>query len=170
MRIFISILILCSVFACSLLSSLVERAAAGVFLQASSTQEQLAADTNPRVVTLNFTDAANGLTNRNGVVTIAADGTYFVLAAAQVGGKATGRVRMWMRVNGRDLDNSNTEQVVSGPGFTALLLCQDVTEFKKGDEVEMVYSGSAPGLGLVTHKPDGEPLVTSMIFSAFKLD
>jgi len=170
MRIFMSILILCSVFACGLLSSLLDRAAAGVFLQASSTQEQLAADTNPRVVTLNLTDAANGLSNQNGVVTIATGGTYFVLAAAQVGGKAKGYVRMWMRVNGRDLVNSNTEQVISGPGFTALLLCQDVTEFKKGDEVEMVYSGSTAGLGLVTHKPDGEFLVTSMIFSAFKLD
>jgi hypothetical protein len=50
------------------------------------------------------------------------------------------------------------------------LLCQGVSEFKKGDQVEMVYSGSAPGLGLVIHKPDGGPLVTSMIFSAFKLD
>jgi hypothetical protein len=170
MRIFISILILCGVFACGFLSTLVDRAAAGTFLQASSTQEQLAGDTNPRVVTLNLTDAANGLTNQNGVVTIAADGTYFVLAAAQVGGKAKGYVRMWMRVNGRDLDKSNTEQVIREPGSTAVLLCQDIAEFKKGDEVEMVYSGSAPGLGLVIRKPDGEPLVTSMIFSAFKLD
>jgi hypothetical protein len=170
MRIFISILVLGGVFACGLLSTLVDRAAAGTFLQASSTQEQLAADTNPRVITLNLTDAANGLTNQNGVVTIAADGTYFVLAAAQVGGKARGYVRMWMRVNGRDLDKSNTEQVIREPGSTALLLCQDVTEFKKGDEVEMVYSGSTAGLGLVTHKPDGEFVITSMIFSAFKLD
>jgi hypothetical protein len=170
MRIFISILILCCVLACGVLSTLVDHAAAGTFLQASSTQEQLAADTNPRVVTLNLTDAASGLTNRNGVVTIAADGTYFVLAAAQVGGKAKGYIRMWMRVNGRDLDQSNTEQVIREPGSTVVLLCQDVTEFKKGDEVEMVYSGSAPGLGLVTHKPGGEFLVTSMIFSAFKLD
>jgi hypothetical protein len=170
MRIFISILVLCGVFACGLLSSLVGRAAAGSFLQASSTQEQLAADTNPRVVTLNLTDVASGLTNQNGVVTIAADGTYFVLAAAQVGGNAKGYVRMWMRVNGRDLDSSDTQQVISGPGSTALLLCQGVSVFKRGDQVEMVYSGSAPGLGLVIHKPDGEPLVASMMFSAFKLD
>jgi hypothetical protein len=170
MRIFISILILCGVLACGFLSILADRAAAGTFLQASSTQEQLAADTNPRVVTLNLTDAANGLTNQNGVVTIAADGTYFVLAAAQVGGKAKGYVRMWMRVNGRDLDDLDTEQAISGPGSTALLLCQGVSELKKGDQIEMVYSGSAPGLGLVLRKPDGEPLITSMIFSAFRLD
>jgi hypothetical protein len=170
MRFFFSIVFLCGVFTWCFLSTLVNRAAAGTFLQASSTQEQLAADTDPRVVTLNLTDAANGLINQNGVVTIAADGRYFVLAAAQVGGKAKGYVRLWMRVNGKDLDNSDTERVISGPGFTALLLCQGVSEFKKGDQVEMVYSGSAPGLGLVTHKPDGEPLITSMIFSAFKLD
>jgi hypothetical protein len=169
MRIVITILILCGVFACDFLSTLADRAVAGTFLQASSTQEQLAADTNPRVVTLNLTDAASGLTNQNGVVTIAADGTYFVLAAAQVGGRAKGYVRMWMRVNGRDLENSDTEQVISGPGFTARLLCQGVSAFKKGDLVEMVYSGSTPGLGLVIHKSDGEAFVTSMMFSAFKL-
>ncbi len=170
MRIFILIVTLCGVFASGFLSTLVDSAAAGTFLQASSTQEQLAVDTNPRVVTLNLTDAANGLTNQNGVVTIASDGTYFVLAAAQVGGKAKGYVRMWMRVNGRDLDNLDTQQVISGPGSTALLLCQGVSEFRKGDQVEMIYSGSAPGLGLVIHKSNGEALVTSMIFSAFKLD
>ena len=147
-----------------------DRVAAGAFLQASSNQEQLAADTNPRVVTLNLTDAASGLTNQNGVVTIATDGTYFVLAAAQVGGKARGYVRMWMRVSGKDLASPDNEQVISGAGATALLLCQGVSELKKGDQLEMVYSGSAPGIGLVIHKPDSEPPVTSMIFSAFKLD
>jgi hypothetical protein len=157
-------------FVCGVLLTSADYAAAGTFLQASSTQEQLATDTSPKVVTMNSTDASSGITNQNGVVSVTADGSYFVLAAAQVGGKVKGNVRMWMRINGKDVDNSNTEQLISEPGFTTVLVCQGVVELKKGDKVEMAYSGSAAGLGLIIHKPNGEPLVTSMIFSAFKLD
>jgi len=157
-------------FACGVLLASADYSAAGTFLQASSTEEQLANDASPKVVTMNSTDASSGITNQNGVVTVASDGSYFMLAAAQVGGKAKGNVRMWMRINGKDVDNSNTEQLISEPGFTTVLVCQGVVELKKGDKVEMAYSGSVPGLGLIIHKPNGEPLVTSMIFSAFKLD
>lgn len=159
-----------SLFVCGLLFASVDRSIAGTFLQSSSTEEQLATDTSPKVITMNSTDASSGITNKNGAVTVTADGSYFVLAAAQVGGKSKGFVRMWMRINGKDVDNSNTEQLISEPGFTTVLVCQGVVELKKGDKVEMAYSGSAPGLGLVIHKPNGEPLVTSMIFSAFKID
>ena len=157
-------------FVCGILLSSANYATAGAFLQASSTEEQLATDASPKVVTMNSTDASSGITNQNGVVIVGSDGNYFVLAAAQVGGKVKGNVRMWMRINGKDVDNSNTEQLISEPGFTTVLVCQGVVELKKGDKVEMAYSGSAPGLGLIIHKPNGEPLVTSMIFSAFKLD
>jgi hypothetical protein len=162
--------VIVSLFVGGLLVAAMDHAVAGPFLQASSTEEQLAADSSPKVVTMNSTDASSGITNQNGVVTVGADGNYFILAAAQVGGKSKGFVRMWMRINGKDVDNSNTEQMISEPGFTTVLVCQGVVELKKGDKVEMAYSGSAPGLGLVIHKPAGEPLVTSMIFSAFKLD
>lgn len=144
-------------------------AAATLFLQASSTDEQLATDTGPKVVTMNSTDAASGMTNEKGVVTASEDGAYFVLAAGQVGGKAKGSVRIWMRINGKDVDNSNTEHFIADPSFTTVLVCQGVMELKKGDKVEVVYSGSAPGLGLIVKKPAGEPVVTSIIFSAFKL-
>jgi len=165
MKAFVVCLLACGALMMSLAPS-----RAGPFLQASSTEEQLATDAGPKVVTMNSTDAANGITNQNGVVSVAADGNYFVVAAAQVGGKSKGFVRMWMRINGKDVDNSNTEQMITETGFTTVLVCQGVVELKKGDKVEMAYSGSAPGLGLVIHKPPGEPLVTSMIFSAFKLD
>jgi hypothetical protein len=165
MRVFIGIVFVC----CALMAS-VGSSVAGAFLQASSTEEQIAADSSPKVVTMNSTDAASGITNQNGAVSVSADGNYFMVAAAQVGGKAKGFVRMWMRINGRDVDNSNTEQLITEPGFTTVLVCQGVVELKKADKVEMAYSGSVPGIGLVIHKPAGEPLVTSMIFSAFKLD
>jgi hypothetical protein len=144
--------------------------AASAFLQASSINEQLATDTKPKTVIMDSTDAAaGGMANKDGVVTVAEDGAYFVVAAGQVGGKIKGSVRIWMRLNGKDVDNSNTEQAILDPAFTTVLVCQGVMELKKGDKVEVMYSGSAPGLGLIVKKPAGEPVVTSIIFSAFKL-
>ncbi|TKB89649.1 MAG: hypothetical protein E8D41_13710 [Nitrospira sp.] len=139
------------------------------FLQASNNEEQLAKDTKPNVVTMK-TDAGGGLTNKNGVVSVRADGAYFLMAAAQVGGKVAGSVRLWFRVNGKDVANSNTEQVIPDASFTAVLVSQGVQLLRNGDTIEVVYSGSAPGLGLIVKKPEGEPVVPSIIFSAFKVN
>lgn len=161
---------LAAIFASAMLLASASGAFAASFLQASSTEEQLATNTKPKAVTMNTTDAADGITNKNGVATVDADGAYFIMAAAQVGGKAKGSVRLWIRVNGKDVDNSNTEQTISAPSFTAVLVSQGVAMLKKGDKIEMVYSGSAPGLGLIVKKPAGEPVVPSIIFSAFKVN
>ncbi|MDN5942402.1 MAG: hypothetical protein L0H94_11010 [Nitrospira sp.] len=139
------------------------------FLQASSNEEQLAKDTKPNVVTMK-TDAGGGITNKYGAVTIHAEGAYFLMGAAQVGGKVAGTVRLWIRVNGKDVVNSNTEQVIPDASFTAVLVSQGVALLKNGDTIEAVYSGSAPGLGLIVKKPEGEPVVPSIIFSAFKVN
>jgi len=152
-------------------------AALASFLPASSTEDQLAKekDTNPKVVTMK-TDAGGGLINKNGVVTIQADGAYFLMAAAQVGvgaqvgGNVAGSVRLWFRVNGKDVVNSNTEQVIPDASFTAVLVSQGVQLLRNGDTIEAVYSGSAPGLGLIVKKPEGEPVVPSIIFSIFKVN
>jgi hypothetical protein len=139
------------------------------FLQASSAEAQLAKDANPNVVTMR-TDAGGGLTNRNGVVTIRSDGAYFVLAAAQVGGEVAGSVRLWIRVNGKNIVNTNTEQTIPDASFTAVLVSQGVLMLSNGDTIEVVYSGSGPGLGLIVKKPEGEPVVPSIIFSIFKVN
>lgn len=141
---------------------------AASFMQASSNEEQLAKDTKPNVVRM-MMDTGAGITNRTGVATIHIEGVYFLMAAAQVGGKAAGSVRLWIKVNGKDVVNSNTEQVIPDASFTAVLVSQGVLMLKDGDTVEVVYSGSAPGLGLIVKKPEGEPVVPSIIFSAFKV-
>ena len=146
---------------------------AGSFAQLSSSQNQIGG-TTPKVVTLNQNDAVKGISNSKGVITFKEAGTYFVMAAAQVGsadGKGKGNVRLWMRQNGQDVKNSNTEQTIV-PGFTAVLVCQGVEEIKAGDKLELVYSVSpaAESLGLIASKPSGEPVVPSMIFTAFKVD
>src|SRR5258708_31063347 len=145
---------------------------AGPYAQLSSSENQLGA-TTPKVVTLNQDDALKGISNAKGTITFSEAGTYFVMAAAQVGSadsKGKGAVRLWMRQNGEDVSNSNTEQTITA-GFTAVLVCQGVTEIKAGDKLELAFSVSkgGEGLGLIASKPKGEPGVPSMIFSAFKV-
>jgi hypothetical protein len=153
-----------------MLLAAVGSASATSYLQASSTDEQLAVDAKPKVVTMNSTDASKNIKQDKGVVTVNESGAFFLIAAAQVGGKTKGLVRMWMRVNGKDVDNSNTEQLITDPAFTAVLVCQGVAEVKKGDKIEVVFSGSEPGVGLVVKKPAGEPVVPSIIFTGWRID
>ena len=40
----------------------------------------------------------------------------------------------------------------------------------EAEQRSAVHSGSAPGLGIVYSKPEGEPAVPAIIFSLFKLD
>jgi hypothetical protein len=147
-------------------------ASAALYLQASSGETQLAPDTKGHSISMNSTDATLGISQKNGVVDIAATGNYFIVAAIQVGGAPdkTGKVRLWLRVNGKDVDNSNCEQSVPTPGFTTVMVSQGVNALKKGDKVEAMYSATQPGLGIVFSKPADEPAVPSIIFSLFKLD
>ena len=162
--------ILSATFMSALLLASVGGASATSYLQASSTEEQLAVDTKPKVVTMNSTDGAKNIKMEKGVVRVNENGAFFIIAAAQVGGKGKGLVRMWMRVNGKDVDNSNTEQLIADPSFTAVLVSQGVAELKRGDRVEVVFSGSEAGVGLVIKKPAGEPVVPSIIFSGWRID
>jgi hypothetical protein len=159
-----------AVFMSAMLLASVGSASATSYLQASSTEEQLASDTKPKVVTMNSTDASKNIKQEKGVIRFNESGAFFVMAAAQVGGKGKGSVRMWMRLNGKDIDNSNTEQFISDPTFTAVLVCQGVAEVKRGDRIEVVFSGTDPGIGLVVKKPAGEPVVPSVIFSGWRID
>jgi hypothetical protein len=146
--------------------------AAGGYIQASSEEDQMAKDANkPQLVTMKSTDAAKGIKNNNGVVILDQTGTYFTIVGVQWGSRGgTGLVRLWFQTNGKDVDNSNIEQTIPTPDFTVVGVSQGVGEFKKGDKVNMMMSGSAPGIGLVYKKPAGEPAVPSVIFSAWKID
>ena len=147
---------------------------AGSYAQLSSSETQLG-DPAPKLVTLNQDDAVGGgISNAKGTITFKEAGTYFVMAAGQVGsadGKGQGAVRLWVKQNGEDVANSNTEQTIL-PGFTSVLVCQGVAEVKAGDKLALAFSVSKAGekLGLIASKPKNEPAVPSMIFSAFKVD
>jgi hypothetical protein len=146
--------------------------AAGGYLQASSEEDQIVKEPNkPQMVSMASTDAAKGIKNNKGVVVLDQTGTYFTIVGVQVGSRGgTGLVRLWFQTNGKDVDNSNCEQMVPTPDFTTVMISQGVGEYKKGDKVNAMISGSATGIGLVYKKPAGEPAVPSVIFSAWKID
>src|ERR1700732_2710808 len=145
--------------------------AAGGYVQASSEEDQIAKDTKPAKVTMASTDAAKGIKNDKGTIILNETGTYFTIVGVQVGSRGgTGLVRLWFQTNGKDVDNSNCEQMVPTPDFTTVMISQGVGEYKKGDKVNGMISGSAAGIGLVYKKPAGEPAVPSVIFSAWKID
>jgi hypothetical protein len=159
------------IFMSAMLLATIGGASAASYLQASSTEEQLATEGfKPKVVTMNSTDASKNIKQEKGVVRVNENGAFFLMAAAQVGGKGKGLIRMWMRQNGKDIDNSNTEQYISDPSATTVLVCQGVAELKRGDRIEVVFSGSDPSVGLVVKKPTGEPVVPSIIFSGWRID
>lgn len=99
------------------------------------------------------------------------EGDYYFNAAAQVGatGSQGGDVYLWLRLNGKDVEDSNSVQSVPTPSFTAVLVSQGGMTLKKGDVLEFVYAATAPGLGLVATKPANMPGVPSIIFSMFEL-
>ena len=141
------------------------------YAQLSSTESQMTGATG-KMVSLNQTDSSKEIENNKGIVTIKKAGTYFVMAAGQVGsasGKEKGTVRLWMKQNGADVANSNTEQSIDG-AFTGVLVCQGVMECKAGDKIELLQSSTAANLGMVATTPKGEPIVPSMILSIIKVN
>ena len=93
--------------------------------------------------------------------------------AVQVGkevGESDEYVDVWIRQNGKDVDNSNCRQQIKDPKFTTVLVCQGIAECKAGDVFNVAISSSSPdkGLGAVAVKPKGEPVIPSIIFSMYK--
>jgi hypothetical protein len=164
--------ILSAIFVSAMLLAPGVASAAGGYIQASSEEDQIVAAANkPQLVTMKSTDAAKGLKNNNGVVILDQSGTYFTIVGVQVGSRGgTGLVRLWFQTNGKDADNTNCEQQVPTADYTTVMISQGVGEYKKGDKINAMISGSATGIGLVYKKPAGEPAVPSVIFSAWKID
>ena len=116
-------------------------------------------------------DGSQYVTNNNGTILFNASGTYFLMAAAQVGsdgGGGLGDVHLWFRLNGQDMNNSNTIQTVNND--TAVLVCQTAVILQIGDQLQLIFSTDVTTgtLGIVATQPQNEPTVPSMIFSAFR--
>jgi len=149
------------------LSCSVAMAASMSALTSMDTQVAKAANTGYPIVLTG--DSNTSYKIEGSKVTILRPGDYYLAAAAQVGGNATGDIFMWMRVNGADVPDSNSVQTIPSPKFTAVLVAQTGMTFKKGDVVEFIYAATAPGLGLIASKPAGMPAVPAIIFTIMEL-
>ena len=78
------------------------------FAQLSLSHDLRPETTEPTKVPLDLEDGLQGMTNNNGEVTVGESGVYAIFAAPQVGTiVAPGAVKCWLRVNDKDVDNSN---------------------------------------------------------------
>src|ERR1700726_973323 len=113
---------------------------APIYAQLSSSMNQKAS-LQGTLVTMDSNDALSGLDHddkgKGTEITIKTEGVYFMVAAIQVGkekGEADDYIDVWMKQNGKDVDNSGCRQVIKDPKFTTVLVCQGIAECKAGDK------------------------------------
>jgi hypothetical protein len=145
------------------------------FAQLSSSKVQIPTK-EPSVVSLGTVDGSSGLeVVSNNKIVIKEEGTYFVMAAGQVGAdknaaSAEGYVDLWLIQNGAGVPNSNTRQFVSHRQATSVLVAQTILPLKAGDTISVGYSANKPSVGLIpTEASQKEPGIPSIIFSIFKI-
>ena len=143
------------------------------FLQASSTTTQCPG-TAPETVKIDVVDAANGITLADNKITVSEAGTYLIVAAPQVGREGAGPLGcfdLWLRVNGKDIANSNV-QLCQDAGSMAkdVIISQGIVPLAVGDVLEVMMSANNPEAELCIEaiQPPGEPLVPAIIFSMIK--
>lgn len=149
-----------------------------IYAQLSSSMSQKAS-VNGTLVKMDSNDALSGLDHddkgKGTDITIKTEGVYFMVAAIQVGketGEADDYIDVWMKQNGKDVDNSGCRQIIKDPKFTTVLVCQGIAECKAGDKFNMVISSNSAdkGVGIVKIAPEGEPAIPSIIFSIYKIN
>jgi len=149
-----------------------------IYAQLSSPDSQMPAGA-PLIVKMSSNDALAGLTHddkaNSGEIKVTTAGAYFMVAAVQVGKDSGGPedyVDVWIKQNGKDVDNSGCRQVIPDPKFTTVMVCQGIAECKAGDTFNVAISASSPGkgLGIKAIKPAGEPVIPSIIFSMYKIN
>jgi hypothetical protein len=73
-----------AVFMSAALLASVGSASATSYLQASSTEEQLASDTKPKVITMNSTDASKNIKQEKGAIRFNSIGAIAIAAGARM--------------------------------------------------------------------------------------
>ena len=146
---------------------------AGQYLQASSSVTQCPGAA-PTLVEMDIVDAANGVTLKANKVTVGDAGPYLIVAAPQVGregGGPYGCFDLWLRINGKDVANSNV-QLCQDEGSRAkdVIVSQGIVPMQAGDALEVMMSASNPEARICIEaiRPKGEPLVPAIIFSMIK--
>ena len=145
-----------------------------IWLQASSsTTQRIEQDNVGQVVLIDRNDGSSNveLDTSTGMITVANEADYLVVAAPQVGRLNSGNVanfRCWIRVNGVNVSDSNVLLNLESVNTKDVIVCQVLVHLSKGDSVEvmMATDNSAAGVGIEALQPTpDEPMVPAIIFS-----
>jgi hypothetical protein len=148
------------------------------FAQICSTEDQRPKDTKPVIISLNQNDAISGIEHtsdeNSGDIRITESGIYVVIAAPQIGrgfGTEPRYVDIWLRKNGDDIPHSNVRLVIRTKDNKDVIVNQTMMPFNRDDIINIMMSVevAGEGLGLETIKPNGEPVIPSIIFSMHKI-
>ncbi len=101
-------------------------------------------------------------------------GTYLIIVGSQIGklvGNKSRWIDFWIRVNDKDLPNSNVRSILKDPDTKDVLVTQVVAHLNKGDMINimMTVEVADEGLGIEAIQPDDEPLIPSMILTVLQL-
>jgi len=148
-----------------------------IYAQLSSSQTQTPAINDALPVKMEQVDSIQGLelSGPKNEIIVKKTGTYFVMAAGQVGTKSStttgGWVDLWLTQNGKPINNTSSRLNVTDQKSTGVLITQSVLQLKAGDKIgtALGVSDNAQGLGLISSRAEkNETPIPSMIFSMFK--
>lgn len=110
---------------------------------------------------------------KNGI-TVNRTGTYLIIVGPQTGKLAGNNPRwmdFWIRINNKDVPNSNVRAVLKDPAVTDVIVTQAVLHINKGDMLNIMMSVEVAdeGLGIVAIHPEKEPLIPSIILTVLQL-
>ncbi len=115
-----------------------------------------------------------GLEFSGGDIKIKEAGMYLIIAGPQISklkGDQPSWIDFWLRVNNKDLPNSNVRAVLERPSQKDVIITQVVTRLNKGDMLSVMMSVEKvdEGLGIEAIQPANEPAIPSIIFTILQL-
>ena len=136
----------------------VSMANADEYLQASSTITQCPG-MNRTVVKIDVTDAACGVAMKNNKITVGKVRPYLIVASPQVGreaGDLLGCFDSWLRVNGKDVGNSNVHLCQDAGSIPKdVIASQGIVPLAAGYALEVMMSADQPEERGFASKPSG---------------
>lgn len=106
----------------------------------------------------------------NSIIRIKQSGIYFIITAPQIGrkkGSSSRYLDVWMRKNGKDVQNSNIRANLFHGTSKDVIVNQTMIPLFREDEIQIMMSveTGSEGIGLEAIKPKGEPTIPSVILS-----
>ncbi|MGI0070277.1 MAG: hypothetical protein ACREAN_08500, partial [Nitrosopumilaceae archaeon] len=148
------------------------------FGQFSSSKTQRPTVLGPVKVELNVQEQLAGegfgIDLIDGEIKIKETGMYLIIAGPQISklkGDQPRWIDFWLRVNNRNVPNSNVRAVLERPSQMDVIITQIVTRLNKDDTVNVMMSVEAAdeGLGIEAIQPADEPMIPSMILTILQL-